>query len=126
MQTSGYEGWQLPLPSPPLTGICGVLLGSKMTNGVNVGKDVSVARRVDVGEDVSVIVEVDVIVWVSVLVGIGVGVNVAVSEGVIVAVGIEAIIDDAVALTDETTWAPINSKASTMPTALRESKDLLM
>lgn len=54
-----------------------------------------------------------------------VGVDVAVWEGVIVAVGIEAMKEEAVALTDETTWAPINSEASSMPTALRESNDLL-
>ena len=59
------------------------------------------------------------------MVGIGVGVNVSVRDGVFVAVVIEAMNEEAVALTVETTWVPINSRVSSMPTALRESNDLL-
>ena len=94
--------------------------------GVCVGRDVKVTVGVLVTVDVKVIVGVAVIVGVDVIVDVGVFVGVVVCEGVTVAVGIEAINEDAAALTDETNCAPISTKASRMPTALRESKDLLI
>ena len=132
MQTPGYDGWQLPLPPPPLTGICGVLLGCKITKGVNVGGGVAV--RVCDGMAVAVEVCVYVREGVAEAVAVGVCVREGVAEAVgvsvfvclLAAVGIEAMNDEAVALTDETNCAPINNRASSMPTALRESKDLLI
>ena len=81
-------------------------------------------------EAMAVAVEVCVCVAVAVDVcvreGIADAVGISVFVGLLVAVGIEAMNDEAVALTDETNCAPINNRASSMPTALRESKDLLI
>ena len=70
-------------------------------------------------------VEVDVMVGVKVFVGVSVAVAVAVREGVAEAVGIEAMIEEVVALTDETTRVMINKKATRAATIPREAKDLL-
>ena len=98
-----------------------MLLGCKITKGVNVGGSVAVAG-VSVCDGMAVAVEVCVCVREGVAEAVGVSVFVC----LLVAVGIEAMNDEAVALTDETNCAPINNRASSMPTALRESKDLLI
>ena len=97
-----------------------------MSGGVNVNVGEFVIVDVEVCEGICVGVGVSVIVGVKVFVGVKVCEGVDVCEGLAVTVGIEAIKVDAAALTDETNWAAININASRMPTALRESKDLLI
>ena len=108
-----------------------VLLGCN----VNVGKGVRVAVEVCEGAAVAMNVEVckDVIVsaseviavggWVMVFVAFRAGMIVTV--GVVVAVGIQALIEEAVALTEDTTCVMIKANVRGAATMPREASDRL-
>ena len=108
-----------------------VLLGSN----VNVGKGVCVAAGVCVGRNVAVNVEVckDVIVsvrevlavggWAMVCLTFRAGRSVAVGEAV--AVGIQELMEEAVALTEDTTCVMIKAKTRGAATMPREASDRL-